>query len=47
MLKVKNPMGIFIAIVFIIASVGSAYLRDWKMFWFYILSAAINIVVVL
>ena len=45
--KIKNPMAIFIALMFVIAAIGSVCLKDWKMMWFYLLSAAINIVVVL
>ena len=40
-------MAVIVVTVFTIAAIGSVCLKDWKMMWFYLLSAAINIVVVL
>ena len=40
-------MAVIVVTVFTIAAIGSLCYRDFKMFWFYLLSAAINIVVVL
>ena len=48
--KTNGPymkVAILVATGFTIAAILSGISGNWKMFWFYILSAAINIVVVI
>ena len=47
MIKIKCMAGVYIGVMFLGAAIYAAYIRDWRMVAFYVLSAAINIVVVL